>query len=64
MAEFKRIERLARSQNWTVEITRHNHVVYISPTGTRIIASSTPSCRFAHKRLLAMLRRAGLRDMR
>jgi hypothetical protein len=48
------------AQNWTVGLTRNNHLKCTSPDGEVVITSGTPSDRRSDKNFIAQLQRHGL----
>jgi hypothetical protein len=41
--EIIKLMRKARKQGWRVEVTRKNHIKFLSPFGGIVVASGTPS---------------------
>lgn len=59
---MKKLKKEAEEQGWTVEVTKKNHLKWISPDGDSVITSSTPSEYRGQKNFLSSLRRRGFKD--
>jgi hypothetical protein len=57
---LRRLARHAEAHGWTIRHTRDGHLVWIAPTGQRVVSASTPSDRRGLRNHRARLRRAGL----
>ena len=51
---------IAASQGWTLERRTNNHLRWISPTGTKVFSSGTPSDHRAVQNLKKDLKKNGL----
>ena len=60
-SKTKGLIEVAEGQGWTVERTKNNHIVFLSPCGKhRIVCGSTEASHRAVRNTRARLRRAGL----
>jgi predicted RNA binding protein YcfA (HicA-like mRNA interferase family) len=57
---YRDLARQAAAQGWTIRRTKSSHLIWISPTGARVVTSSTPSDTRAVRNHRARLKRAGL----
>lgn len=64
-SEFRAIVKVAQKYGWRVQITKNNHVKFLSPDGqTTIVAGTTAGSNKALANLKAQLRKAGLTAIR
>lgn len=60
-SEFRAIVKIAKKYGWRVDITKNNHIKFLSPDGqTTIVAGTTAGSSAAFAKLKANLRKAGL----
>jgi hypothetical protein len=57
--DTEKLVRIARKQDWRVELTRGNHLLFVSPSGERILGGLTSSGG-GQRRLRYALIKAGL----
>lgn len=57
--EHTPIARKLRKQGWTISLTGGGHVLWMSPTGERIIGALTPGGGRGDRNLKAKLKQAG-----
>lgn len=59
--DIEKLARQARKQGWAVELTRNNHVRWVSPDKDQdIIIGGLTSCKSGTKQLQKRLKKAGL----
>jgi predicted RNA binding protein YcfA (HicA-like mRNA interferase family) len=61
--EMREVIRRAQRQGWTITQTGGDHLKWVSPSGSVVFCSSTPSDRRAMKNHTSMLRRHGFNLM-
>lgn len=59
--EVRDVLRRAMRAGCSVSITGATHVRVVTPSGVAVMAGTTPSSRYAHKKLTGALRRNGVR---
>ena len=59
--EYRELFEIAASQGWRVEQRKNTHLSWISPTGTKVFSSFTPSDWRAIQNLKKDLKRYGLK---
>ena len=58
--ELRRLQRLACSQGWRIEVTGGGHMKWLPPNGPAVFTSSTPSDKWALVKIEHGLKKAGL----